>query len=76
MLAVIDALAPRRPAAAVLAALLALAALGAAALLLLLPAGAWLGVAGVPVLGVGVLAAEARRGGSAGLPRVRHLPGE
>ena len=74
MLAVTDALSLHRSAAVTLAALVALAAL--AAVLLLLPTGAWLGATGVPVLGLALAVAEARRGGVSDLQRVQHLPGE
>jgi hypothetical protein len=73
MLAVIEALSPRRPSAAVLAALVALVTF---AVLLLLPAGAWPGAAVLPVVCAGIPVAEARRSACADLPRVRHVPGE
>ena len=41
-----------------------------------LPRWGWLAVMAVLVLGVGLTVAESRRGGSAGLPQVRHVPGE
>jgi hypothetical protein len=41
-----------------------------------LPRWGWFVAAAAPVLGVGITVAESRRGGSAGLPQVRHVPGE
>ena len=74
MLAVTNALSPHRLAAAVLAALLVLATLGAA--LRLLPAWVWPTAAGVAALGVAIRLAEARRGGLPDLPTIRHIAGE
>ena len=74
MLAVANALSPHRLVVAVLAALLVLAALGAA--LLLLPAWVWPTAAGVAALGVGIRLAEARRSGLPDLPAIRHIAGE
>jgi hypothetical protein len=69
----VEAIDPHRP-FTVPAALLVLAALGAA--VLLMSSWAWLAVAGVLVLGVAVGFAEARRGALPDLPRVRHVAGE
>jgi len=74
MLAVTNALSPHRLATAVLAALLVVAALGAA--LLLLPAWAWPTAAGVAALGIAIRLAEARRSGLPDLPTIRHIAGE
>ncbi len=74
MLAVTNALSPHRLANTVLAALLALIALGAA--LLLLPAWVWPTAAGVAALGVAIRLAEARRSGLPDLPTIRHIAGE
>ena len=74
MLAVTNAISPHRLAATVLAALLAMAALGAA--LRLLPAWVWPTATGVAVLGVAIALAEARRGSLTHLPTIRHIAGE
>ena len=74
MLAVANALSPLRLATAVLAALLVVAALGAA--LLPLPAWVWPPAAGVAALGVAIALAEARRSGLPHLPAIRHIAGE
>ncbi len=74
MLAVTNAPSPHRFAVAVLAALLAVAALGAA--LLLLPAWVWPTAAGVAALGVAIALADARRGSLPDLPTIRHIAGE